>query len=98
MLAFPAIVCCAAFTIMLVAGVGLVFRELMKRKWLLAVKLDTKLFCMAWEQKRVEEGMHTVMEALRVYEEQTSRRIEMSRHTVEQTVQVALLVQKYLLY
>jgi hypothetical protein len=98
MLAFPAIVCFAAFTHMLVAGVGLAFRERMKRKWLLAVKVDTKLFLMAWEQKRVEAGVHTAMEALSVFSEQTSRKIEMSRHTVEQTVQVALLVQKYLLY
>ena len=67
---------------MFVAGIGLVFRELMKRKWLRAVQLDTKLFCMAWSQKRVEEGVDTAMEALRVYEGQTFRRI----HTVEQHV------------
>ena len=71
---------------MLVAGLALVFRELMKRKWLRAVHLDNKLFCMAWDQIRVEEGVHTVMEALRVCEAQTMRRIEMSHL---QTVQAS---------
>jgi hypothetical protein len=70
---------------MLVAGLALVFRELMKRKWLRAVHLDNKLFCMAWDQKRVEDGVHTTMDALRIYEEQTLRRIEMSNLQTVQT-------------